>query len=526
MSNFDEFSPPGGLLFEPPPDPLTVLPSDLVDTSLLDASLSPVERRQALFGLYLDDAETEDRQLAVAAARRARRIDELRVLSEQIAAEEAEEESVRRAAFGRPRRTDSGWTVKHRAQAELATEIAAAFTLTRTMAEHLVVESKTLVTGLPLTLDALAAGAMRYEHAKVMASTAADLDAPTRAVFERELVPLAGRMIVPTFRKRAVQVKERLHQQTLDERHQKAVVSRALIFDPGENGMGYLTLHAANEDLAGIYNRITDIALPKTADDNRTLAQRRADVATEILLKGDLCGDGAGEGAGDGAPGAGGSSAEADGDPGDGTGKDGKRLGHGVVAQIHIEIPILTLLGKDTAPATLEGSIPVDPATARTLVADAPGFYRLLTDPVTGSIVSFDDRFRHLPPSLRRAVRLIDGKCTGPWCDATANESHGHHPVEWSDSHDTSLANSALACAPDHRLIHNTRWLMNRLPDGDKEWISPCGRRYVIPPQRRLAPGFLEAAKDAAKEPTGEATAADAPQNWDTPLTDGDDMPF
>ncbi|GAB2462302.1 hypothetical protein HD599_000929 [Conyzicola lurida] len=506
MSNSDTFHPPGGLLFEPPPDPLTVLPSDLVDTSLLDASLSPVERRQALFGLYLDDAETEDRQLAVAAARRARRIDELRVLSEQIAAEEAEEESVRRAAFGRPRRTDSGWTVKHRAQAELATEIAAAFTLTRTMAEHLVVESKTLVTGLPLTLDALAAGAMRYEHAKVMASTAADLDAPTRAVFERELVPLAGRMIVPTFRKRAVQVKERLHQQTLDERHQKAVVSRALIFDPGENGMGYLTLHAANEDLAGIYNRITDIALPKTADDNRTLTQRRADVATEILLKGDLCGDGAA------------------GDPEtalDGTGKDGKRLGHGVVAQIHIEIPILTLLGKDTAPATLEGSIPVDPATARTLVADAPGFYRLLTDPVTGSIVSFDDRFRHLPPSLRRAVRLIDGKCTGPWCDATANESHGHHPVEWSDSHDTSLANSALACAPDHRLIHNTRWLMNRLPDGDKEWISPCGRRYVIPPQRRLAPGFLEATKKAS------ATTDETPQNWDTPLTDeGNDMPF
>jgi hypothetical protein len=61
---------------------------------------------------------------------------------------------------------------------------------------------------------------------------------------------------------------------------------------------------------------------------------------------------------------------------------------------------------------------------------------------------------------------------------------------------------------------------MNRLPNGDKEWISPCGRRYVIPPQRRLAPGFLEATKDAAD------TAADAPQNWNTPLTDGDDMPF
>ena len=518
MSNSGDVSPPGGPSPEDPPpdpsswsdpslwppDPLTVLPSDLADTTLLDAALSPLERRQALFGLFLDDAEVEDRQVAVAAAARARRVDELRVLSEQIAADEADEERVRRASFGRARRTDSGWTVEHRAQAELATEIAAAFTLTRNTAQALIAESKTLVAGLPLTLDALGAGAMRYEHAKIMAATAADLEPDIRAVFEKELVPLAGRMIVPAFKRRATEVRERLHQQTLDERHQKAVVSRTLAFDPGDNGMGYLTLHAANEDLAGIYNRITEMSLPKAADDPRTLNQRRADVATEILLKGDLCAADAVDGV-DVAR--------------DGTGTDGKRLGHGVVAQVHIEIPILTLLGKDTTPATLEGSIPIDPAAARALVADAPGFYRLLTDPVTGSIVSFDDRFRHLPPSLRRAVRLIDGKCTGPWCDATAGESHGHHPVEWSDTHDTSLANSALACAPDHRLIHNTRWRMNRLANGDKEWISPCGRRYVIPPQRRLSPAFLEA---------GTSTGTpDEPKNWDSPLPEGDDdMPF
>ena len=61
---------------------------------------------------------------------------------------------------------------------------------------------------------------------------------------------------------------------------------------------------------------------------------------------------------------------------------------------------------------------------------------------------------------------------------------------------------------------------MNRLPNGDKEWISPCGRRYVIPPQRRLSPAFLEAGKNSTGAP-------EDPKNWDSPLAEGDDdMPF
>jgi len=497
-------APPDGSspYFEPPPDYGT-RPDDTKpdDTRPDDSAFTPHVQRQMLFARFLDDAEVTDRQLSVTMAERARRIDDLRLISQAIAADEEGEDAAKPPELRVNRDQEVGWSIRNRAKTELATELAMAYNLAKNAARHLLEESETLVHHLPLTMEALEAGAIRYEHAKTLATTAWSLPEESRAAFETELVPLAATLILPVFRTRVRAARERLHIETMAERHEKAAAFRNVAVDYGDDGMGYLTVHDSNEVLAAIYNRVTDVALVKVADDPRTLAQRRADVTTELLLKGDLC------------------AAVDDDESG-----HGKRLGHGIAAQIHIEVPILTLLGLDKAPATLEGRIPIDPVTARKLVADAPGFYRLLTDPVTGSIVAFDDKYRHFPASLRRAVELVDGDCTGPWCAATANESDGHHPDEWAASHDTSLANSALLCKPDHRLVHNTRWTMRKLGNGDKQWVSPCGRVKRVAPLRRLSPAFVEALKaDAPPEPDSPEPGNDG---WDIPTDPDEVLPF
>ena len=458
-------------------------------------SASPYVQRRALFAEFLDEAEITDRQLSVTAAKRARRIDQLRRVAVSIATAESAEDATKPPHLRASHGAESGWSIENRAKTELSTELAMAYNLSKNAARTLLAESETLVADLPLTLDTLGDGAIRYEHARVIASVAWSLPKEARAALEAELVPLAATMVLSAFRARAQKARERLQTATMEERHEKAAAFRSVSVEFGEDGMGYLNLYDSNEVVAAIFNRVTDLALPKVKDDPRKLMQRRADVATEILLKGDLC-----------------AAVDDDADP---ESCDGKRLGHGIVAQVHIEVPVLTLLGADTAPATLEGKVPIDPATARKLVADAPGFFRLLTDPITGSIVAFDDRFRFLPASLRRAVRLVDGKCTSPWCDTLAAETDGHHPDEWQKSHNTSLDNSALLCKPDHRLIHNTRWTMNKLPNGDKQWISPCGRIRRVAPLRRLSPAFVEALRPA--KPTN---------SWNTPADPGEAMPF
>jgi hypothetical protein len=526
----------GGLPPDPPPDPLGAsadfadAPPDPYVASPDPRSLDTHLRRQRLFGTFLDDAEARDRQLAVAAASRARSIDELRQVSVAIAAREEAEDAAKPEHLHANRGQESGWSIQNRAKTELSTEVASAFNLSKNAARRLVEESQTLVADLPMTLGELGAGTIRYEHASLIASTAWSLSQEARAAFEQEVLPWAKTLVYGAFRAKVVTARERLHTASMQERHEKAAAFRNVSKELGEDGMGYLTVHDSNEVIAGIFNRLTDLALPKVKDDPRTLSQRRTDIATEILLKGDLCAavetaaasdDGS---AGSANSGGSANSAGSDGISSDATGRDGKRLGHGIVAQVHIEIPLLTLLGRDTTPATLEGIVPIDPATARKLVADAPGFYRLLTDPVTGSIVAFDDAFRYLPKSLRRAVRLVDGHCTAPWCDATEKESDGHHPDEWADSNDTSLDNSALLCQPDHRLVHNTRWTMTKLPNGDKQWISPCGRIRRVAPERRLSPAFVEALRDDPAKPKPKSVASG--DDWYSPADPDEVMPF
>jgi hypothetical protein len=502
--------------FEPPPDPLFELSPDdraFVDRLFGDASfrvqpghdiapdtttVTPYVRRQMLLGRFLDDAEVSDQRVAVAAAQRARSIDELREVSAAIAAEEQAEDATKPPELRANRGQESGWSIQNRAKTELTTELAMAYTLSKSAARTLIEESQTLVVDLPLTLEALGDGLIRYEHARLIAHTAWGLPKETRSAFEREVLPWAKVLILSAFKTKLVKAREDVHAESMQERHERASASRSVTLEPGEDGVGYLTIRDCNEVLSAIYNRATEIALPTFAGDPRTLAQRRTDVVTNILLKGDLC-----AAVGDAA--AAGSESPAG-------------LGHGIVAKVHVEIPVLTLLGIEDTPATLEGRIPIDPAAARRLVADAPGFYRLLTDPITGSVVAFDDKFRYLPKSLRRAVELVDGNCTAPWCHATATESDGHHPDEWAESHDTSLANSALLCKPDHRLVHNTRWTMVKLANGDKQWVSPCGRVKRVAPLRRLSPAFVEAMKPDPDEPKHD--------EWNSPTGSNDAMPF
>jgi hypothetical protein len=259
------------------------------DTLPDPSTLTPFAQRQELLGRFIDSAEILDSGLAVAAAARARAIDELREVSEEIAAQEQVEDSARPPELRANQGQESGWSIRNRARAELTTEIAVAFLVSKSAARLLIEESATLVADLPLTLDALETGSIRYEHARLMASTAWALPQPARAGFEEEALPWAKSLILSAFRTKLLALREKHHTETMRERHEKAAVCRTLTLEPGEDGVGFLTLRDANETLSAIYNRMTDMALPKAKDDPRTLAQRRLDTATEILLGGDLC---------------------------------------------------------------------------------------------------------------------------------------------------------------------------------------------------------------------------------------------
>ncbi|MBT5219951.1 MAG: DUF222 domain-containing protein [Woeseia sp.] len=70
-----------------------------------------------------------------------------------------------------------------------------------------------------------------------------------------------------------------------------------------------------------------------------------------------------------------------------------------------------------------------------------------------GEPLSIGRRSRSIPPPMRRALRIRDGRCRFPGCTHTRFVD-GHHIHHWSDGGETSLKNLILLCRHHHRLVH------------------------------------------------------------------------
>jgi hypothetical protein len=179
--------------------------------------------------------------------------------------------------------------------------------------------------------------------------------------------------------------------------------------------------------------------LADAADEQRTLAQLRADIAADLLLTGAAA------------------SVPA------------------VTTSVAVTVPVLTLLGVAELPGTLEGYGPIDADTARRLAGRAPSFQRILTHPITGSILDIDRRSYRPPADLKRWLGVRDEFCTFAGCGRRAADCDLDHRVAWADGGRTSADNLAHLCRHHHRLKHEGGWGCERAPAGGSRWTSPTG---------------------------------------------------
>ncbi len=66
----------------------------------------------------------------------------------------------------------------------------------------------------------------------------------------------------------------------------------------------------------------------------------------------------------------------------------------------------------------------------------------------------------------RRAMGLRDGGCTAEECGMPPGACHAHHDLSWSRQGSTDLDNGRLLCPRHHRLAHDRRYDLRRLPGG------------------------------------------------------------
>ncbi len=397
----------------------------------------------------------------------------------------------------------------------IAAELAGVFVATDRTLQRRIDEARDLVENYPLTLAAWEAGRIVRGHVRVIQDVGCIIPADARGEFERVAIEKCEGETPNRVRASLEFLAQRLHPRTLTERHEEAAAGRCVRTQAGPDGMSDLIATLPTVIADGIVDRLTrqareiinarphagaagaadgadgadavdaavgadDAEAPVgayaagtaadgsalgagdlfgTADmerssfvgDTRTIDQVRADVFSDLLLAGTPALDPTAIGDGGGTLGA-------------------------IRAHVQVAVSALTLMGLDDGPADLVGRSPIDAVTARTLAGNASSWDRLLTHPVTGTVVECD---AYKPTAaMIRLLRARDRHCRFPGCRQPAIRCEIDHTTAASDGGRTDVCNLAHLCKRHHDVKHHTRWHLRQLPGGKLVWTSPTGRIY------------------------------------------------
>jgi hypothetical protein len=336
---------------------------------------------------------------------------------------------------------------------ELAVRAAAADLAVRLSVSDVTVRSKgsdarTLREKLPELWEWFRAGDVAEANIREAVMAVSRLQPHRFAEFEAQILGPARSMTRAKFRTFVHALAERLLADTATERNEDARKRRDVWTEVDRDGMAYLHAYLPADDIAKITARLEHTAFGHYTqpDEQRTMAQLKADTLVDLLA---------------------------------GTGK-----GSAVGVTVALTVPIMSLLGESTELAVLEGVGPIDLKTARRLTAAAPSLTRLLTDPVSGEIVTMDSEQYRPTAALRRWIALTQATCDFPGCNRRAAHCDLDHSTAWSEGGATTAKNLVYRCRKHHRMKHETKWQVRKPPGAARAtWISPTGiEREADPP--------------------------------------------
>jgi hypothetical protein len=384
-------------------------------------------------------------------------------------------------------------------------------------------DAYTLTEKFSSTVDALESGRITLRHVQAVLETGVAIDDDeTRRGWEEVVLSRAERDSPARVRAFARELAESVQPEGMTTRHARAARARGVSVRDLADGMAELSVILSATVAYGIRDRLrrqaavirassravagdggtdelatgglpgdtataADRATPSRADtprvspDERTLAQIGADLCADLLLTAAPTIDPTTEATCPGGLGA-------------------------IRAQVQITVPVLTLLGHTDAGAAVAGRSPIDPESARHLAAHAPGWDRVLCDPVTGTVLEVD---RYSPSAAqRRYLAARDQHCRAPGCRAPLTRCQLDHNHEAQHGGATTLTNLCHLCVRHHTLKTETAWSVTQEPDGTLRFRSPLGQRTTETPPPRIM--FLPDSDGAGEgHTTGTSTPPD-----------------
>jgi Domain of unknown function (DUF222) len=404
------------------------------------------DRMDAL-GAIVDEVIEAEFRIGLAMSRRTQAIERARKYSEALAND---------PPSGKP--TASTIEMARRA---FVCEIAAALRIPDRTAERLIHTSQTLVNDLPATLLALGEGRLSFRHAQILVDNSYGLERAAVRELETRMLPVAQKNTPSRFEQSVRKTRERLNPESMVERQVKAVAERGTELIPEQDGMVFVGAHVAATVGVAIDNRVTEIARSLQCDEEtRTLTQLKSDVFADILL-------------------------DVDGQAGTKAGLGGDAIARyrSIRPTILVTVPAMTLLKRSAEPGVVEGYGPIDPATARELASISRTMRRLITDPVTGIVLTLDRKRYRIPKDLRTWLRVRDGTCRFPGCNRRAGPCELDHNLDWALGGPSDHDNLAHLCKKHHALKGASNWKVEQIGGGRLHWTSPAKIPYETDPE-------------------------------------------
>ena len=332
--------------------------------------------------------------------------------------------------------------------------------------------------------EAMRLGRVTLARALALTEATSHLDAFTAAVIAtRVLRPLAGPDGVPlpgmaplsqatfTARLRTQLVLAHGLVGQAERTYADGLGARRLSAEPRPDGTGLLFITGDGSRIAAAQGRVDRIARRlRKGGDGRTLAQLRADVATDLLLRGWI--------------------------PSDPT---FAQLGRPPAATVNVVVSLPTVLGLEAGVGQIPGWGAVSAQQARRLALQAGSIWtRIVTDPLTGRAVEATAGTYRVPAAMARQVNTRDGTCRAPGCEIPTERTDLDHSIEWTTtSGDTEGAGEPTTegaggptaetnLAALHRGHHNLKtsgfWDRDQSADGAVCWTTATGRTVMTYP--------------------------------------------
>jgi uncharacterized protein DUF222/HNH endonuclease len=287
------------------------------------------------------------------------------------------------------------------------------------------VEVARQMQSLPVTIEALAAGEISYQHAALIARTAQQLGTQWPADGEQILVPAAKEVDPARLRMATMMLRHCLQPDgVLDDSNQDDE-RRFLHLNQTFGGVFVLNGQFGADDGATLKAALMSVLRPPAENDERSPAQRRADALIDLVKNG--------------SP----------------------------KPQVVVNVEMSTLAQEPGSPAAeMEWShTPIHGETARRFACDCS-----VTPIVNGEP---HETSRVVPGSTRRALAARDKHCRFPGCDMPPAWTDAHHVRHWADGGPTKLSNLVLMCRRHHRLVHEGRWRLLQAGEGVLQVVPP-----------------------------------------------------